>query len=1080
MGGNAGLGFAAGGGGLAGNGGDGSGSPFFAAGGGGGLGGNGGSATMSGSGGGGGLNSQIIGSSTTLLGAPLSSGGVSALPGAPGGISGGGGGGGQPGASGNSSGNGGGSVGAFSGGGGGSAGAIAISSTGGSGGFGGGGGGGGSAGSGGFGGGGGGGAGGGGSTGGDGGFGGGGGGSAFSGGDGGFGGGGGGAAVNGGAGGFGGGGGGVPVPQPGRIPGPGGFGAGSGSYDGTGGGGAAFGGSVFVNSGGVLTIRDNSSVAGGSVVGGVGGGFGAGNGVARGEGIFLNGAAVTFDIGASQIATIQDAIADDNGAGLTAPAGPGQLNKTGAGILRLTAVNSYSGGTRVTAGTLAVNADSALGRAGTGLLLDGATLRADAALTSNRAITLNSGGGTIDNNGNAVTLSGVLSGTGGLTKDGAGTLILSGVNGYAGATVIANGILAATGGNAIPNSSAVVMQAGSTLQVVQSQTVGSIEGTGSAAIVVGQNLTAGGNNASTVYSGTMSGGGGLVKAGSGDLHLSGNNTYTGDTTVNGGRLFVNGSVSGSVLTNAGATLAGSGRISGSVSIAPGGVYSPGNSIGTQSVMGNVEFRAGSTFVVEADPAGNADRVAASGVVTVAGGNVSVVAASGIYKLRSHYRILSSDAGVSGTFSGVSSNLAFLSPSLSYDALNVYLTLTRNGVSFVSAARSPNDIGVARALENASVSASGDMETVVNALLSGSREDAGAALQRLGGALFGNIAALRQGLVASRNRAIVSRLALASGSVETGAGTGLAFDGLKLAFQTAVLPELRSDASPQLRPDAVSNSRHFWVRALAGTTVLEGDAFAPGSKTRQSGLIAGLDARLSPNWLIGAALAYATPDVTEEVSGSSIRQRSAYANVYGRFTVGNWHADGVAGFGSDRTSAGRNIQIVGLARSAQADFSGTTANAYIEGGYTFRIGEALAQPLLAVGYIRSKTKGFTESGAGAANLVVSPSTETSLKSTVGARFARRFSTGRTNWIGEFRVARVHEFRDPVATRAQFSGDATGTVFQSAGSTVPKSSAVWGFGFSGQATNNLSFYVDYNAEKSDRVNAKFISAGLRSVW
>jgi len=49
-------------------------------------------------------------------------------------------------------------------------------------------------------------------------------------------------------------------------------------------------------------------------------------------------------------------------------------------------------------------------------------------------------------------------------------------------------------------------------------------------------LSVGGNNASTTYAGVMSGGGSLVKAGSGTLTLTGANTYSGGTTVNGGAL----------------------------------------------------------------------------------------------------------------------------------------------------------------------------------------------------------------------------------------------------------------------------------------------------------------------------------------------------------------------------------------------------------------------------------------------------------------------------------------------------------------------------------------------------------------
>lgn len=130
-------------------------------------------------------------------------------------------------------------------------------------------------------------------------------------------------------------------------------------------------------------------------------------------------------------------------------AGTGKLHKTGAGTLALSGVNTYSGGTVVSGGILEVNGDTALGPVPgavvTNLTLDGgATLRAGAAvvLNANRSLVLNSGTATINTNGNAMTINGALSGTGGiLNKTGAGTLTVNGVGTYSGGTVVSDGTL---------------------------------------------------------------------------------------------------------------------------------------------------------------------------------------------------------------------------------------------------------------------------------------------------------------------------------------------------------------------------------------------------------------------------------------------------------------------------------------------------------------------------------------------------------------------------------------------------------------------------------------------------------------
>jgi autotransporter-associated beta strand protein len=111
-------------------------------------------------------------------------------------------------------------------------------------------------------------------------------------------------------------------------------------------------------------------------------------------------------------------------------------------------------------GTLAISSDANLGAPSGGLAFAGGTLQALASFTSNRTVTLNAGGGTVDTNGNTVTLAGTIGGPGGLTKIGAGTLALSNANTYTGATAVTAGTLIVNGSIA---NSAVTVSAGATL-----------------------------------------------------------------------------------------------------------------------------------------------------------------------------------------------------------------------------------------------------------------------------------------------------------------------------------------------------------------------------------------------------------------------------------------------------------------------------------------------------------------------------------------------------------------------------------------------------------------------------------------
>lgn len=89
----------------------------------------------------------------------------------------------------------------------------------------------------------------------------------------------------------------------------------------------------------------------------------------------------------------------------------------------------------------------------------------------------------------------------------------------------------------------------------------------------------------TTFAINISGSGQVFQRGSGTTTLTGTNTYTGNTSVTGGKLVVNrvNSGTGAVSVGSGAALGGTGTIAGAVTVADGGILSPGNSAGTLSV-----------------------------------------------------------------------------------------------------------------------------------------------------------------------------------------------------------------------------------------------------------------------------------------------------------------------------------------------------------------------------------------------------------------------------------------------------------------------------------------------------------------
>ena len=226
----------------------------------------------------------------------------------------------------------------------------------------------------------------------------------------------------------------------------------------------------------------------------------------------------------------------------------------------------------------------------------------------------------------STTFSGVInSGSGviGLTKSGAGTLLLTGSNGLSGGVALNAGTLGVGSANAL-GSSGTISFGGGTLQYSASNTTdysGRFSNAASQQYSIdtnGQNVTLGSNLTSS--------GGSFTKTGGGNLILSGSSTYSGTTSVSAGRLSVNGSLgSTGVTVQSGGELGGSGGIGGTVAVLAGGTLSPGNSIESLAA-GATTFAGSSTFEYEYDST-NPGSLAAAADLLVVNGNLTINAGS---------------------------------------------------------------------------------------------------------------------------------------------------------------------------------------------------------------------------------------------------------------------------------------------------------------------------------------------------------------------------------------------------------------------------------------------------------------------
>ncbi|GAB2564389.1 hypothetical protein GCM10027066_04580 [Dyella jejuensis] len=306
-------------------------------------------------------------------------------------------------------------------------------------------------------------------------------------------------------------------------------------------------GATNINSGATLALSGVSSIAGSSDV--TNNGTFDISGADGAESITSLGGDGTVNLGSNNLALTN---ASDNFSGSIQ--GIGGIAVDG-GTETLSGINTYDGGTSLNGGTLQVSSDGNMGDISGWLSFNGGTLENTASFTTARNINLLGDANFNTDAGTTLTdTAGAITGSGSINKLGAGTLILGaddatgGVNvnagslqltqasTYSGATNVASGAtLALTGNGSIANSS--VVNDNGTFDISNANgavNVSTLSGSGS--VLLGNNNLAL-TNANGTFSGTIAGNGGLA-VDYGSETLTGANTYTGDTTLNGGTLQV--------------------------------------------------------------------------------------------------------------------------------------------------------------------------------------------------------------------------------------------------------------------------------------------------------------------------------------------------------------------------------------------------------------------------------------------------------------------------------------------------------------------------------------------------------------
>ncbi|KZN20392.1 MULTISPECIES: autotransporter serine protease [Pseudomonas] len=440
--------------------------------------------------------------------------------------------------------------------------------------------------------------------------------------------------------------------------------------------------------------------------------------------------------------------------------------------------------------------------------------------------------------------------------------------------------------------------------------------------------------------------GSLIKSGAGRLMLTGDNTYRGPTTVNGGLLAVNGSLTSAVTVNDSGTLGGNGRIA-ALTANAGGTVAPGNSIGTLQVSGDVTFAPGSTYAVELSPT-SSDQIITSGTATISGATVSLslensptlLSTQQVQSLLGHqYNILQAAGGIQGQFGAVLPNYLFIGGSLDYAVTGIQLSVERNATTFASVGQTPNQRNVAAAVEGLGAGNA----VYESLLLSPTASSAQQAFQQLSGEIYPALGSVLINDSRYLRDAVGERLNEASGSRSNG-----------------------------------------WIKALGAWGKTDDSHDTAGYTTSIGGLLAGVDGAVDDETRVGLVAGYSDSSASMGSGTHSSGQVDSYhLGAYAGHEIGAWRLSAGGAYSRHRADVKRDLQYGDVSAKQKAKVDAGTTQLFGEAAYRLNLQALALEPFANLAYVHLDTEGFTEKGDAAA-LKNSGDRRDAVLSTLGVR------------------------------------------------------------------------------------------------
>ncbi|MHC1550000.1 autotransporter domain-containing protein [Phyllobacterium sp. K27] len=542
----------------------------------------------------------------------------------------------------------------------------------------------------------------------------------------------------------------------------------------------------------------------------------------------------------------------------------------------------------------------------------------------------------------------------------------------------------------------------------------------------------------------------------------------------------------------------------------GGIVSPGNSVGTLNVSKDATFEKGSVLDIEIKPDFlSADQLAVAGKAILLGGAVNVrlendpallpedVTKSLFLKT---FDILTASKGATGQFDGVWPRYNYITANLDYSDENKVVL----GFDFTSAVKTEKTLELEKQLMVAKEAESARLHVrllkekmqgflsadfLAAGVESGNHKGVWRAIQSQGikgnrllgqvivsssdaplnfDALSGDVHAVLAGVVAADSHFISdtasARLRHAFGGVAGKAQSVTA----PLAYGAEAKPKA-SQAFAAIAPAAASTA--LWGEAYGSWAHADGNGNAAGYSRSTGGLVTGMDGVIADDWRFGLLAGYGSTSLHGNGKASVDHYQ---IGVYGGT---RWDALGLrfgVNLGQHEIDTKRSVEFGALHDEHQASYDARSVQLFGEIGYAINTTYAAFEPFAAARHVHVKTDGFGEDGA-ISNLTGGVSSTDLTVTTLGLRASRQFTLSQsTTLTARGMLGWTHGFGNvtPEASLA-FNGSEGFTV---EGAGMAKDAAIIEAGLDFGIGKATSIGISYTGQFSSQSHDNAVKADL----